>query len=140
MIFEYRRMFGGIKLDVVLNLDKILSKYECKIWSRACSIDSWQNKFCTFINRMSILILVRLLENSSQGAYSWSCDGNTAMPLPDVLEIGRFTGSYVSYSNAGLGNWVAWVRHYYVTTPSWISTSHTEESGDRIAQTVERLP
>ena len=97
MIFEYRPIFGGIKLDVVLNPDEILSKCKCKIWSRACRIDSWQNQLCIFITRTSILIFVKVLENSSQRAYFWSCDGTTATPLADKLEIGRFMGFPVPY-------------------------------------------
>ena len=41
---------------------------------------------------MSILIFVRVLENSSQRAYFRSCDENTATPLADKREIGRFYG------------------------------------------------
>ena len=58
---------------------------------------SWQNHVCIIITRMSILIFVRVLEHSSQRAYFWSCDGNTAMPLADKLEIGRFMGFSVPY-------------------------------------------
>ena len=39
---------------------------------------------------MSILIFVRVLENSSQRAYFRSCDENAATPLADKREIGRF--------------------------------------------------
>ena len=39
---------------------------------------------------MSILIFVRVLENSSHRAYFRSCDENTATPLADKREIGRF--------------------------------------------------
>ena len=35
---------------------------------------------------------VRVLENSSQRPYFWSCDENTATPLADKREIGRFMG------------------------------------------------
>ena len=55
-------------------------------------MDSWQNQLCIFITRTSILIFVRVLENSSQRAYFWSCDGNTATPLADKRKIGRFMG------------------------------------------------
>ena len=68
---------------------------KCKIWNRACKIDSWQNQ--VFITRTSILIFVRVLENLSQRAYFWSCDGNTATPLADKREIGRFMGFPVPY-------------------------------------------
>ena len=30
------------------------SNAKCKMWSRACRIDSWQNQLCIFITRMSI--------------------------------------------------------------------------------------
>ena len=46
---------------------------------------------------MSILIFVRVLENSSQRAYFRSCDENTATPLADKREIGRFMGFPVPY-------------------------------------------
>ena len=36
---------------------------------------------------MSILIFVRVLENSSQRAYYRSCDENTATPLADKREM-----------------------------------------------------
>ena len=58
-----------------------------------CRIDSWQNQLCIVITRMSILIFVRVLENSSQRAYFRSCDGNTATPLVDKGKIARFMGS-----------------------------------------------
>ena len=64
------------------------AKFE--IWSRACSIDSWQSQLCIFITQMSILIFVRVLENSSQRAYFGSCDGNSATPLADEREIGSY--------------------------------------------------
>ena len=32
------------------------------------------------------------IRNSSQRAYFWSCDGNTATPLAGKREIGRFMG------------------------------------------------
>ena len=55
-------------------------------------MDSWQKQLCIFITRMSILIFVRVLENSSQRAYFRSCDENTATPLADKREMGRFVG------------------------------------------------
>ena len=67
------------------------------VWNRACRIDSWQKQLCIFITRMSILIFVRVLENSSQRAYFRSCDENTATPLADKREIGRFMGFPVPY-------------------------------------------
>ena len=70
---------------------------KCEIWNRACRIDSWQKQLCIFITRMSILIFVRVLENSSQRAYFRSCDENTATPLADKREIGRFMGFPVPY-------------------------------------------
>ena len=72
---------------------------KCKIWSRACRIDSWQKQLCIFVTRMSILIFIRVLENSSQRAYFRSCDENTATPLADKREIGRFMGFPVPYWN-----------------------------------------
>ena len=97
MIFEYRPIFGGIKFDVVLIPDEILTKYKCKRWRRARRIDSWQNQLCIFITQRSILIFVTVLENSSQRAYFRSCDGNTATPLADKREIGRFMGFPMPY-------------------------------------------
>ena len=44
------------------------------------------------ITGMSIVIFVRVLDNSSQRAYFRSCDGNTATPLADKRGIGRFMG------------------------------------------------
>ena len=95
MIFEYWPIFGSMKFDVVLIPDEIFLK--CKIWSRACRIDSWQKQLCIFIIRMSILVFVRVLENSSQSAYFRSCDENTAIPLADKRKIGRFMGFPVPY-------------------------------------------
>ena len=70
---------------------------KCEIWNRACRIDLWQKQLCIFITRMSILIFVRVLENSSHRAYFRSCDENTATPLADKREIGRFMGFPVPY-------------------------------------------
>ena len=70
----------------------------CKIWSRACRIDSLQNQLCIFITGMPILIFVRVLDNSSQRAYFRSCDGNTATPLADKRGIRRFMGFPVPYN------------------------------------------
>ena len=78
---------------------------KCKIWSRACRIDSWQKQLCIFITRMSILIFVRVLENSSQRAYFRSCDENTATPLADKREIGGFMGFPVPYWKIWLVCW-----------------------------------
>ena len=64
---------------------------------RACRIDWWQNQLCIFITRMSILIFVRVLKKSSQRAHFRSCDENTATPLADKREIGRFMGFPVPY-------------------------------------------
>ena len=44
-----------------------------------------------FVTRMSILIFVRVLENSSQGVYFRPCDEYTATPLAGKREIGRFS-------------------------------------------------
>ena len=56
-----------------------------------------KKQLCIFITRMSILIFVRVLENSSKRAYFRSCDENTATPLADKREIGRFMGFLVPY-------------------------------------------
>ena len=84
---------------------------KCKIWSRACRIDSWQKQLCIFITRMSILIFVRVLENSSQRAYFRSCDENTPTPLADKREIGGFMGFPVPYWKIWL---VCWNVHHVI--------------------------
>ena len=51
-----------------------------------------KNSSVSSLFRLYILIFVRVLENSSQRAYFRSCDENTATPLADKREIGRYYG------------------------------------------------
>ena len=40
-LLEHRPIFEGMKSNVVQFSDEILTKSECKIWSRIYKIDSW---------------------------------------------------------------------------------------------------
>ena len=100
---------------------------KCKIWNRACRIDSWQNQLCIFITRMSIMIFVRVLEKLFQRDHFRSCGENTATPLDDMREIGRFMGFPVPY-------WKIWL----VCSPNSPFVATNGKTDLRKAETANR--